>query len=453
MKQKLLKPAMVLFLVLATVMSGCSSTTRVMDSLREDLLKGDRSAAIELYEEKIAGDGEKMTEMNQALQSLVDEALAKYRSSEWDYTTVTSLLEGITDFPGAAMQAIEAIDVIDRNEAANEILRLAEESNKAGNYADAILGLESISSDLYCYTDAQAMLDSCKAAYLAALDADIESYLQQSQFEGAYALIVNAQSLLPTEESLAGLQTKVDAAYSAEAINKAQEQLDAKNYVQALQIVSSASQALPNDAALQAIYIEIGTEYVTVTQEQAVALAGTKDFDGAIGLLTIAVNNYPSETLDALIAEYQSYMPQHLSEMEYFQRDDYGFTVCTENLTDNLGNPHTFVLGSGDSAAWNGPESIWQSYRLGGKFDKMTGSFYLRYISRNKTKTGVLKIYGNDTLLYTSEKVTGGVDPVLFEIDLTGIDEMKVYIECNDYACGYFQIGDATLYPVTPFDE
>ncbi len=453
MKHKLLKSVIVLSLILAMMTSGCSSTARVMDLLREDLLKGDRSAAMELYEEKISGDGEKMTEVNQALQSLVEEALTKYRSGEWDYTTVASLLEGIADFPGAAKQAIEAMDVIDRNEAANEILRLAEENNKAGNYADAIQRLESISSDLYCYDDAQTMLDSSKEAYLAALNADIESYLQKSQFEGAYALLANAQMLLPAEESLAELQTTVDEAYSAEAINQAQEQWDAKNYVQALQIIANASQALPDNAALQAFYIEIGTDYVTAAQEQAIALAETKDFDGAIGLLTIAVNNYPSETLNTLITEYQSYKPQHLAEMDYFQKDENGFTVCTENLKDNLGNPHTFVLGSGDSAAWNGPENTWQSYRLNGKFNKMTGCFYIRYISRDRTKTGVLKIYGNDTLLYTSETVTGGVDPVFFEIDLTGIDEMKVYMECNGYACGYFQIGDATLYPITPFDE
>lgn len=156
------------------------------------------------------------------------------------------------------------------------------------------------------------------------------------------------------------------------------------------------------------------------------------------------------EALQQAIDTYQSYMPVYLADLDYFESYK-GFTRAKENLTDNLGNAHNKPIGVGDSYGYNGPPNVYEVYKLNAGYERMTGCFYLRYINRNDKKSGTLNIYGNDKLLYTSSGMKAGVEPVTFDIDLTGVDLLKVEFDTGrEYACGYFQLGDAILYPVPP---
>lgn len=41
---------------------------------------------------------------------------------------------------------------------------------------------------------------------------------------------------------------------------------------------------------------------------------------------------------------------------------------------------------------------------------------------------GTLSIYGDDNLLYTSEEITGGVRPINFECNISGVDTLRIEV-------------------------
>lgn len=78
-----MKKFAILILVAALVFcTACSGTSRAVSKIKSAVEDGDLSAAFEVYEEKIAGDGDAMTEVNTMLHELIADVTAKYEAGE-----------------------------------------------------------------------------------------------------------------------------------------------------------------------------------------------------------------------------------------------------------------------------------------------------------------------------------------------------------------------------------
>ncbi len=59
----------------------------------------------------------------------------------------------------------------------------------------------------------------------------------------------------------------------------------------------------------------------------------------------------------------------------------------------------------------------------------------MHYDSGNNSNYGaVLKIYGDDKLLYTSPVMKAGVLPLSLNVDVSGVVKLKVQVEIPDFA-------------------
>ena len=102
-----------------------------------------------------------------------------------------------------------------------------------------------------------------------------------------------------------------------------------------------------------------------------------------------------------------------LQDLDYFT----GRTLKVEPTDkDNLGNTRQEVITI---------SGFDNTYLLNGQYSAISGTFFQRYKYRSNNATSSLYIYGDGELLYSAE-ITGGVKPIDFYVDLTGVLELRI---------------------------
>ena len=128
---------------------------------------------------------------------------------------------------------------------------------------------------------------------------------------------------------------------------------------------------------------------------------------------------WDGKTKSVYIGKHESSTPaMMLADMDYFYKEGYSFERAS-SAKDNMGNSYYDVikLGRGDG---------FEEYIINGRYEKIKGRLILGYEDKSKKGRTWVKIYGDGRLLYTSPEFTGGVEPVDFEVDLTGVLRLKI---------------------------
>ena len=115
----------------------------------------------------------------------------------------------------------------------------------------------------------------------------------------------------------------------------------------------------------------------------------------------------------------------YLEKLDYFNSSNSSGNAFRyyESAKDNLG----FSYGNGIGGVNQGEN--WQDYKLSGKYKEIQGRVILNYDYRSQTNDDVLiKIYGDDMLLYMSPAMAAGQEPVDFNINISDVDVLKVSI-------------------------
>lgn len=107
-----------------------------------------------------------------------------------------------------------------------------------------------------------------------------------------------------------------------------------------------------------------------------------------------------------------------LEDLEYFTKTAHFSELSADK--DNTGVVHNCGI-----RFYNGYEDEIQ-YLLNGRYKTFSGIVGLHYEERDSTRERIVKIYGDDKLLYTSPILTGGKAPAKFNIDVTGVLNLKI---------------------------
>jgi len=99
-----------------------------------------------------------------------------------------------------------------------------------------------------------------------------------------------------------------------------------------------------------------------------------------------------------------------------------------DNTGANYENGLLFeMIGSGTGGT-HGLESE-REYLLNQKYKSFQGNFVLHYESRSSTDAhAVLKVYGDDKLLYTSDVLEKGTLPISFNVNVQGVNKLKIKV-------------------------
>ena len=128
-----------------------------------------------------------------------------------------------------------------------------------------------------------------------------------------------------------------------------------------------------------------------------------------------------------------------LKDLDYFTGK--AFQTNRTPLQDNLGNEHMDVVGRRtEYGVISNTEYYDNTYKLNGQYSRIKGVFFQNYYSRSSDGESILEIYGDGVRLY-SAKMKGGIEPVAFDVDLSGVLEMEIKWKI----CGS-AIGECGLY-------
>ncbi|MCC5908929.1 MAG: NPCBM/NEW2 domain-containing protein [Clostridiaceae bacterium] len=128
----------------------------------------------------------------------------------------------------------------------------------------------------------------------------------------------------------------------------------------------------------------------------------------------------------------------YLTNMDYFTIQSTGISFRLNNWDkekdkDATGKMHDKALKFGVNS---GPGEGYVEYLLNQEYQTFEGGFSLEHSSRNINLGTVLKIYGDDELLYTSNVIDGGSLPVDFSVDVSGVIKLKIKLETSVWRSG-----------------
>lgn len=137
----------------------------------------------------------------------------------------------------------------------------------------------------------------------------------------------------------------------------------------------------------------------------------------------------------------------YLSQLDYFNKSSTWY--FDEISKDNLGNEHLHSLWNNGTIMNSKGARRSITYKLNNQYSRLTGFYYQRYDNRDsESYTGptILVISGDERELWRGS-VASGVEPIPFDIDVTGVLELTLEYPVSGNGPAYFAcLGDVALW-------
>lgn len=247
------------------------------------------------------------------------------------------------------------------------------------------------------------------------------------------------------------IQNKIDTIqgdYVNECIRLANRYWEENDIVAALKTLQNATTICEENYLIESTVNNIKNEFRSMIIEQAEISFKNSGYQAAISVLSegLEVLDQDPELL-TMIEEYKLKNPIRLSSLHYYISGGHGTFYYPDTSTDNFGNPHSdiiYILAGFSSSTSNGS----QTYRIDKKYTRLTGTVFLCYDDRDTQYSGAIKIYGDNELLFSVTDITAGFEPISFDIDISYVTDLTVYIADPDFygVSGSRCLSDVQLY-------
>ena len=373
---------------------------------------------------------------------------------------------------------------------ANQLLERADDLLSRGDFSGALALFKAEAAFFNAHPRLAAKrnetLDRYKDDFLNRAD----GLLQAGDFSGALSLLDSATNLFGNDTAISTKKNEVSEAYKADFLERASGFLSAGSHSEALSVLETAQGIFGNDSDISAKIIEVNkarileriTEFeqsgdlagvilfldaelpsvnndATITERlnlftiqyresiisEAAAVFDTDGYEAAIRVLNsgLSILSRDSTFLD-LISDYEEYAPVPLVNIDHFTGRN---LIVNSTERDNLGDEHHSVVVYGTYQ--QGGRQIDNVYRIGGQYSRISGTVFMLYDYRSQQTGVTLEIHGDGRLIYTTS-VAGGTEPTNFNIDITGVLELRIKTSDFNYKfgaeMGCFGISDLHLY-------
>ncbi len=151
------------------------------------------------------------------------------------------------------------------------------------------------------------------------------------------------------------------------------------------------------------------------------------------------INNDRIVQLQELVKEYE---PLSLTTLDYKKEEEI-IEVSSKNssIQDTKSEKYTNYILVNQTSKHRENVIVWN---LEGKYNELSGKICLSKKIKKITSKGVkVTVYGNNKVIYRSKKIKDKTNPFMFNIDVTGVTELKIVLE-SDKGISYF-IGNPIL--------
>ena len=321
--------------------------------------------------------------------------------------------------------------------------KLAEE----GKYMEAAEAFEQVDPvDSVNYVSAQEKAQEVRIKYKNDIMDKARALVEDKKYSDAFNLVLDAQFMyFYNDPEMTDYLLEINTLLVAEDMQKA---FDAKNYVEVINRYEHALTAdwgiNPTADMTEQYTNSVSTFMNQVTKDAKTAFGSSKDYEAAIAVVRKAITEARSNEglltkLEALVAEYQTYIPVKLSSIKHTQNDGLSMDWKEkDNYTDVNGKEYdlTNILATknydsdsdGTNEAYN-----YRIYNLNFEYSLFTGTVFRPYGSLKhsdwKSKQGIVRIYGDDVLLKEFGPLTkDSYDTYDFQIDVSGVRNLKIVI-------------------------
>lgn len=291
-------------------------------------------------------------------------------------------------------------------------------------------GLAKLPND----AEIQAALDNANTIYKADFLSRVESLIMAGSFTDATALLQTALQIFPSDSELL---SKASALQTSNVLGEATAKETQGDLAGAIQLLRNADASIQQNAEVIEMLNRLKANYKEQVVSEASSLYESNGYLAAAQKIQEGIAILQNDTeLTEIKANYLNRAPKDLLQSDYLTCKD---SYVLGNGKDNLGNQYSSYIAL---------SSLYRvgsmSFKLGKEYSVITGTIFLRYQKRSANETQYVKIYGDDILLYTSSAVTAGIDPINFEISISGVDKIKFETEGD----GYNSVGIGNLFVI-----
>lgn len=260
------------------------------------------------------------------------------------------------------------------------------------DYKNAILELSKIEASSTYYEEAQKIVDIAKESYVNAVLNEVKQCNSVEDFEKSFQKMYEAEEILEFSTDISLELAETEELYRTSLLKKAEVAFETDGWEEAISVLEEGFEWLPDDSLIE------------------------------------------SE-----IRKYEEYAPVYIYNMPIFEGDDW---TIYDSVEDNLGNTYNNAVSSSYFK-----DEI-RTYKMNGEYKRIKGTLFVRKEERNTDWGTLLQVIGDGNLLYSAQ-VSGGDEPISFNVDISNIEELSIFytwMASATYTSGFTAIGDFAVY-------
>lgn len=419
--------ASIVTLAFLMVFTGCNSTKKAINSLQN----GDFSSAAEAYSK--SNDADEKKQIRKAAEDRLASAVTEYNDGQITYEDASDILEEIKDTGIVSSSKVEtAKESLDGLEWSKRAYQIAEDYLNAKDYLSAMSFYSLVDPMDTLSAEAEGKLKKARSLYIEEAEQNAAAAAARQDYETAIQVLKACSQNLGTVDEIEVLIRKYETDDMNSAINnalaKATASMDSKDYPTAYLILLDASSSFPGRVEIETALTTCRRDYIAYALNQAETLfSSTKDYNGAISILSMAMIDLPDNPeLQAAIDKYTAYRPVEIRELTVFYEEGWGFgSYRREDIRDNVGNTyHGYYEGEG-AMLFQSDNGV-SVYRINGAYTRITGVVFVPEHRKNEDNLGHVTIYADGKQIFDSGTMGKGVEPVSFDLNITGVVELKL---------------------------
>lgn len=361
--------------------------------------------------------------------------------------TVIAAVLAVVLLVGVGIFAVETADYSKFDE--EQIASIISEAESLASEEDYEGAIVKVQTGLVTYPKSAELQDKADE-YTEALNAQIKikaktldeakTLADFGDYVSAIALIKNAQETQGDDADYQAALKTYSAAYKTEVITSADGLAANGDYFGALEAVGTASAVIGDDAELSEKATEYENAYALDISAQVDALLATNDIVAAKALLQSAAKEFPNnETIKSRIEELNTYKTVSLSSLS---PTNGSFTWNDGVPGDPFGNSYSalqnYVILHSEYSSWDGhggntaTHSV--EYQVGKKYDTLSFTL-VPYSEFGENGWSYLRIYVDDVLRYTSDRITQKTQPHNISVDISDAEYIEIIVYTDEFSC------------------
>ena len=381
-----MKKVLLSVIAIALFIGLCSCSTDINSLIGKHIDDGNYSKAQEVYQDKVYGNIENENKTKEFIKSKIDKIVKDYADGSIDYYKVTGILSTIERTDLVPESISPARTKVLEIKAYKDAYTQAVEKGDRKEFAEAVNLLKSVIAEDGNYEDAQTLLKEYLLEYKKQIKSKSDKLLSDGEYQAAFLIYKKNAGYYPNDSEFNSEYSSVSSLYSKNVIRLAEQYKNDKKYTKGVKLLEDALEDMPDDKELKS----------------------------------------KEELLN-------KYLPVDFTTMAS-EKSTFGYLECyiDQEALDNKGTSYkkaiVYQCGRGGEG--------YEIHLLKKKFQRFKGTVavpedILREKGNEKyaRETGwepIIKIYADGKLVYTSPKMYSGVSPASFDLDVTGVEKIKI---------------------------